>query len=31
MTHGTNAEELISKVPVIEVDDDVVLCYVCNY
>ena len=28
MTHCTNAEELISKVPVVEVQDDVVLCYV---
>lgn len=27
ITHGTNAEELISKVPPIEVDDDVALCY----
>ncbi len=27
LTHKTNAEELIKKVPVIEVDDDVVLCY----
>jgi len=26
LTHGTNAEELISKVPVIEVDDDVAMC-----
>ncbi len=28
LTHCTNAEELIAKVPVVEVDDDVVLCYV---
>ncbi len=26
LTHGTNSEELISKVPVIEVDDDVAMC-----
>lgn len=26
LTHGTNAEELISNVPVIEVDDDVAMC-----
>lgn len=28
MTHATNAEELIANVPVIEVDDNIVLCYV---
>ena len=27
LTHKTNAEELIHRVPVIEVDDDVVLCH----
>jgi len=27
ITHGTNAEELISQVPVIEVDDDVAMCW----
>lgn len=27
LTHGTNAHELISKVPVIEVEDDVVACF----
>lgn len=26
VTHGTNAEELIYKVPPIEVDDDVAMC-----
>ena len=26
LTHGTNAEELIHKIPVIEVDDDTALC-----
>lgn len=25
-THGTNAEELITRVPVIEVEDDIVMC-----
>jgi len=26
LTHKTNAEELITKIPIIQVDDDVVLC-----
>jgi hypothetical protein len=29
LTHHSNAEELISRVPVIEIDDDVVHCRVC--
>jgi hypothetical protein len=28
LTHGSNAEILISRVPPIEIDDDVALCYV---
>jgi hypothetical protein len=28
LTHGSNAEILISRVPPIEVDDDIALCYV---
>lgn len=28
LTHRTNAEELIAKVPSVEVEDDVALCYV---
>jgi len=30
LTHGSNAEILISRVPPIEVEDDIALCYV-NY
>jgi hypothetical protein len=29
-THGTNAQELIERVPAIEVEDDVALCFVEN-
>jgi hypothetical protein len=28
ITHKSNAEELIAKVPAIEVDDHVAMCYV---
>lgn len=31
LTHKSNAEELIAKVPTIEVDDHVVMCYVNNF
>jgi hypothetical protein len=29
LTHKSNAEELIAKIPPVEVEDYVVLCYVC--
>ena len=28
LTHGSNANDLISSVPPVEVDDDIALCYV---
>lgn len=31
LTHGSNAEILISRVPVVEVDDNIALCYVRNF